>query len=93
MSDLANQINTLPNASEPLNHGDLTAYRQAPVDNELAAGSGPPDAQAMSRIDGCPNCVTNTEAPRSWAATDIGYCCAYLCEDCGEAWLTNWRDS
>lgn len=46
----------------------------------------------QARIDGCPECVTNTEPPRSVAPTDNGYRCAYLCGDCGHAWTTDYRE-
>lgn len=54
-----------------------------------------PDSTAIphpaSRIDGCPNCVHNTEAPKSWLGTDADVTCAYLCSDCGHAWITSWK--
>jgi hypothetical protein len=45
----------------------------------------------MSRADGCPECVVNTEPPRDVKATANGWMAAYLCSDCGHAWLTSWR--
>jgi hypothetical protein len=48
---------------------------------------------AWARIDGCPQCVHNTEAPRSVMTTDNGYLAAYLCADCGHAWMTSWSES
>ena len=47
---------------------------------------------AMTYIDGCPNCVTNTEAPKSAIVLDLGYRTAYECSDCGHAWTTDWRE-
>lgn len=58
-------------------------YRQA----------GPFDhAAAMSRCDGCPECVYNYEPPRAVAATDDGdgFYAGYHCTDCGHAWMTAW---
>jgi hypothetical protein len=53
----------------------------------------PPDiARWMSRADGCSECVTNVEPPRDVKATADGWMAAYLCSDCGHAWLTSWRD-
>lgn len=46
----------------------------------------------MSRIDGCPECVENAETPSSAYATDDGYLCNYVCQDCGHAWSTAWKD-
>lgn len=46
----------------------------------------------MSRIDGCPECVLNTEPPRSVTTTNDGFRAAYLCSDCGHAWTTDWRN-
>lgn len=48
--------------------------------------------ERMSRVDGCPECVFNTEAPRCVVLLAIGYRCGYLCTDCGHAWTTDWRD-
>lgn len=41
-------------------------------------------------IDGCPECVLNTEPPRSSTLLDGAVRCAYLCSDCGHAWTTDW---
>lgn len=51
-----------------------------------------PHPARMSRLDGCPACVVNTEPPRSIQPTADGYIAAYLCTDCGHAWLTSWKD-
>lgn len=50
----------------------------------------PEHAAAMSKVDGCPECVLNTEPPRSAVAVGNGWRCAYLCSDCGHAWTTDW---
>ena len=47
-------------------------------------------AWAMSRADGCPGC-DNTEPPRAAIPIDNGWCCSYLCADCGRAWTTDYE--
>ncbi len=45
-----------------------------------------------SRIDACPSCVLNTEAP--WYVVRVSgkdYHCLYTCKDCGHEWTTDWR--
>lgn len=44
-----------------------------------------------SRIDGCPVCVLNTEAPTAWIGTAGDCVCAYVCSDCGHRWITSWK--
>lgn len=46
----------------------------------------------VARIDGCPECVYNTEAPRSVEPFTNGFNAAYLCTDCGHAWTTSWKE-
>lgn len=47
----------------------------------------PPDAL----IDGCPECVYNTEAPSSvHDDSPRGWLANYVCADCGHAWTTSW---
>lgn len=48
-------------------------------------------AEAMARVDGCPECVVNVEAP--YVAERVGDedCCAYACTDCGHWWTTSWK--
>lgn len=46
----------------------------------------------MARIDGCPSCVVNTEAPRWTASTAHGFTAAYTCSDCGHRWSTDWSE-
>lgn len=67
-------------------------FPQEPVDNGLPVGGAAVHAHPMSRLDGCPECVLNTELPKSTAPTDNGYRAAYLCNDCGHAWTTDWTD-
>lgn len=45
---------------------------------------------AMSRCDGCPECVLNVDPPRDVADGDGCYYAGYLCVDCGHAWITTW---
>ena len=45
-----------------------------------------------SRLDGCPSCVLNVEAPSSTYATADGFLSNYVCLTCGHAWSTSWRD-
>ena len=51
-----------------------------------------PPLTALSRVDGCPECVENAETPSSAYATGDGYLCNYVCLDCGHAWATSWKD-
>lgn len=56
----------------------------------------------IQRIDGCPECVDNTEAPLSvedlptsyWSdGTPVPYFLArYHCHSCGHRWETAWAD-
>jgi hypothetical protein len=62
------------------------------VDSGLLAAVATAHPDAMSRADGCPECVLNVEAPKSTATLTTGYRCAYLCADCGHAWTTDWSE-
>lgn len=47
----------------------------------------------MSRVDGCPECIINVEAPWSSMPVDgavSGYVNTYTCSDCGHSWQTTW---
>lgn len=44
----------------------------------------------MSRVDSCPQCVLNTEAPWHSTPLDGGYRNLYTCSDCGFIWATEW---
>lgn len=46
----------------------------------------------MSRLDGCPDCVSTYETPRDVAPTadGTGFYAGYLCAECGYAWITSW---
>ncbi len=52
-------------------------------------------ATRMARIDGCPECVINTEPPLSVREADSnlpGFYADYCCTDCGHRWTTAWAD-
>jgi len=49
-------------------------------------------AERMARADGCPRCLTNYEPPRAVIPHDGGFTAGYLCESCGNFWLTNWSE-
>lgn len=46
----------------------------------------------FARVDGCPMCVYNVEAPRSVEARGTGFRAYYDCRDCGHRWFTGWAD-
>ena len=52
----------------------------------------PPTTGWMSRLDGCPACVTNTELPTGVGWTADGFLAHYHCTDCGHSWSTAWKD-
>ena len=55
----------------------------------------PDHATRMARIDGCPECVVNTEAPlrvRESPGNVPGFTADYRCTDCGHRWTTAWAD-
>jgi DNA-directed RNA polymerase subunit M/transcription elongation factor TFIIS len=52
----------------------------------------PPPISALGRIDGCPECVHNTEAPIDADPAADGYVATYRCAACGHRWSTAWRD-
>ena len=51
-------------------------------------------ARRMARVDGCPECVRNTEPPRRVCDTpgQPGFTADYTCSDCGHRWTTAWLD-
>lgn len=59
---------------------------------DSADGGGTWDNLALSRVDGCPECVRNTEAPHDAYPTSDGYVATYHCADCGHRWSTAWRE-
>ena len=66
-----------------------------PLDREPLTEGGPVPIvppRALSRIDGCPECVINAETPSSVWPTHDGYLANYVCLDCGHAWSTSWKD-
>lgn len=47
--------------------------------------------EGMAQVDGCPECVVNTQTP--WTAEvspALGRIARYVCSDCGTAWVTSW---
>ena len=52
----------------------------------------PPFVARMARLDGCPECVTNTEAPYRVEDRPGGFAAYYGCESCGYFWSTCWED-
>ena len=46
---------------------------------------------ALGRIDGCPACVVNAEAPKVARQVPGAMRCTYVCTDCGHTWHTDWR--
>lgn len=46
----------------------------------------------LSRVDACPACAGNTEAPVRVEPTDDGFRAFYACTDCGHRWFTGWRE-
>lgn len=60
----------------------------APVGNPGRHG----DAWYMSLCDGCPECATNVEPPRSVVAVMGAHRATYECADCGHTWTTDWKD-
>ncbi len=51
---------------------------------------GDPLTTAMSRLDGCPRCVHNTEMPTAAIPRGNGWQCHYKCADCGHSWTACW---
>lgn len=50
--------------------------------------------QRMSRVDGCPACCTNTEAPQRISEKPDGdFRADYRCGACGHSWYTTWKDN
>lgn len=45
---------------------------------------------SLAHVDGCPDCVTNTEAPEHVEPSPRGCVCFYRCHDCGYVWQTAW---
>lgn len=46
----------------------------------------------LGRVDGCPECVYNTEPPFDAYPTIGGYVASYICSDCGHKWSTAWSE-
>lgn len=84
-----------PTESRPLDRPTAFERRERPVPIVPAAKSSDTPPQEIARaayLDGCPECVLNTEPPRSVTALEKGARAAYLCADCGHAWTTDWSE-
>jgi hypothetical protein len=68
------------------------SYPQEPVDTAPLPVAREAHASTMSLIDGCPECIHNTEPPKSAVRAANGWLTAYVCSDCGHAWATSWKD-
>lgn len=44
----------------------------------------------LAHVDGCPECIYNTEAPEHTEPTGHGCLATYRCHDCGHTWETAW---
>ena len=88
-----------PTSDPLLDPLDLAIEGSGPVHivpGSESTATNPPDvyAERMSRVDGCPECVTNVEAPSSVYDTADGFLANYVCQSpsCGYAWTTGWGD-
>jgi len=54
------------------------------------ADTPPPPRYAA--VDGCPECVINTEAPILTHPVEGGFVAFYSCSDCGHDWSTAWGE-
>lgn len=76
--------------SLPTDGHEGNAYRR-PWSNEIPT-------RWWARVDGCPMCVHNVEAPHRVEETenstrqDPGFYAWYRCHDCGHEWRTAWAD-
>jgi DNA-directed RNA polymerase subunit M/transcription elongation factor TFIIS len=51
----------------------------------------PPSGSLAARLDGCPQCVQNTEVPYgAFEPPSGGMVALYKCTDCGHRWHTSW---
>lgn len=60
---------------------------------DMASLPYPPDTASTCtdpHVDGCPECVVNTEAPIVLERLNPGCSAAYHCTDCGHSWETAW---
>lgn len=91
VSTVMREGGSAPTEARPLNRPTPIAEGSGPVASMPAADTNrahPPE----SRADGCPSCVVNVEPPRSVTTLAAGFRAAYLCNDCGHAWTTDWKD-
>lgn len=83
------------NADPFLDRYDLATEGSGPVHIVPTADSTqtPPPNQyleRMARVDGCPECVNNAEAPYRIEERSSGFAAYYGCESCGYFWSTSW---
>lgn len=76
--------------SRSTGHGETSTGR---VHERLAPSAPAVHAGHMALVDGCPECVSNTEPPQSVETVRNAVHAAYQCSDCGHAWTTDWRDA
>jgi transposase-like protein len=62
------------------------------VHDPAASVSPTTDRRGSSLLDGCPECVVNTELPRRTSIVANGFHSEYECSDCGHTWTTDWKD-
>lgn len=73
------------NTAEGLTTNDRVGVVMATPDATPLTGS------AAAKIDGCPSCVINAEAPYAGFTDPAGaLVCMYHCADCGHRWHTSW---
>lgn len=91
---------TGPRANEirPLDRCNLALEGSGPMGIMPTADSTatpPPNEylERMARVDGCPECATNYEAPTAvYDNAPHGWLANYVCESCGHAWTTSWGE-
>lgn len=74
-------------------HQDRGLADREEHDRLMASVPCPADSSStctLAHVDGCPECVTNTEPPEHREATPHGCVCSYKCHDCGHVWETAW---
>lgn len=87
-----------PTDTRPLDRLDPISEGSGPVHIVPAAEHShthpPRFAERMSRVDGCGECVSNYATPSAvYDDNDGGFLANYICESCGHAWTTSWRDA
>lgn len=78
------------------NSGPGRPDKEVDVGNILPHGTDntepPPETAWMARLDGCPSACGNTELPTGVSWTPDGFLAHYVCESCGVAWSTAWKE-